>query len=309
MTDEWLDQDTGASAPTLDASAHRPPTKNRDRALLTVYTGANAGQVFAIDKDPTFIGRGREAHIRIEDGGISRSHAKITRGESGAYVVTDLGSRNGTFVNAKQVDEASLSPGDRLQFGPNIVCAFSLTDTDEERLARQLYEASTRDPLTQVFNRRYFDERLRAEIAYATRHESTLAVFLLDIDHFKRVNDTYGHAVGDVVLRAVADKLAHMLRAEDVVARYGGEEFAVLVRGIPRAHDLRLAERIRRAIERLEISAGDESLNITASIGIAALEELPSPGEEAALLLLADERLYAAKNGGRNQVVAETPAG
>src|SRR5262249_44478049 len=135
-------------------------SKRVDRAILTVLTGVNAGQVFAIEQEETIIGRGREAHVRVEDVGISRKHTRIVRTQDGRFFVEDLGSTNGTFVAARRVDRFQLRPGDRVQVGPNVLLRFSVIDATEEQLARQLFEASTRDALTRVFNRKYFFERL-----------------------------------------------------------------------------------------------------------------------------------------------------
>jgi diguanylate cyclase (GGDEF)-like protein len=172
-------------------------------------------------------------------------------------------------------------------------------DAAEESLARQMYDASTTDPLTRVANRRHFGERLEAEVAYSARHRTPLHLVLFDIDHFKRVNDTHGHAAGDIVLRIVAAQVGRTIRAEDLLARYGGEEFAILVRGIPASHVATMAERVRASVQRLEIPLSSESLRVTISVGVASI---PQPGEARSLLEVADERLYRAKHAGRNRV-------
>jgi predicted component of type VI protein secretion system len=166
-----------------------------------VLTGLNAGQVYTLDTDETTIGRGREVKLRVEDVGISRAHSRIVRTMDGTFFVEDLGSTNGTFVGGKRVERAELHSGDRVQVGPNVVLRFAVLDEAEEQLAHQLYEASTKDALTKVYNRKYFVERLASEVAYAQRHKSPLALVLFDLDHFKKVNDTHGHLAGDVVLR------------------------------------------------------------------------------------------------------------
>ena len=113
-----------------------------------------------------------------------------------------------------------------------------------------------RDALTRAHNRRYLVERLGSEIAYARRHVTHLALIMFDLDHFKRVNDTHGHLAGDEVLREVAALVSRLIRAEDVFARFGGEEFVVLVRGIEHDNATRFAERMRSAVERLEVARG-----------------------------------------------------
>jgi diguanylate cyclase (GGDEF)-like protein len=175
------------------------------------------------------------------------------------------------------------------------------------RLREALRAQSTKDPLTGLYNRRYLQEMLDREIRRAIRSEQALGVLMLDLDHFKNFNDTYGHDAGDAVLRETASFLVRSIRAEDFVCRYGGEEFVVI---LPTA-DLRAAEaraqRIRAKLRDLVILHNGRSLGlITASIGVAAL---PAHGtNEKELLQAADAALYRAKREGRDRVaVAEAP--
>jgi diguanylate cyclase (GGDEF)-like protein len=222
----------------------------------------------------------------------------------GKFVVEDLSSTNGTFVGGTKIERTELHTGDRVQVGPNVVLRFAILDEAEEQLAHQLYEASTKDGLTKVYNRKYFVERMAAEVAYAQRHASLLSVILFDLDLFKRVNDTHGHLAGDVVLRVVAAQVQRTIRTEDVLARYGGEEFVILVRGIPHANASHFGERVRKAVERLSIPWEQIQIRATISVGVSSLSELSEATTGDAVLHLADERLYTAKSGGRNRVVA-----
>ena len=160
-----------------------------------------------------------------------------------------------------------------------------------------------RDPLTGVYNKGFFLDCIKNEFAHHERHRVDLSVVMLDIEHFKRINDTYGHVVGDQVLKTIAQILEDSLRTEDVFARYGGEEFAVLLRGITLIGAIRAAERLRAAISS-QIFVGTPRLAVSVSIGCAALsclEELSA----GALVHVADQRLYEAKQSGRGRVVAE----
>ncbi|MEO6418218.1 MAG: GGDEF domain-containing protein [Polyangiaceae bacterium] len=298
-------------APITQASVVIPQAVARaGRALVLLLTGTSAGQVFALEKGETLVGRGRDAHVYIDDTGISRGHCRICCTAPGASVLEDLSSRNGTFVNGKRVARATLEEGDRIQVGPKVVLRFAILDETEEALARSLFEASTRDPLTRAFNRRYFMERLDAEVAFATRHDSNLSVVMLDLDHFKHLNDTFGHAGGDAVLRGIATQIPRLIRAEDVFARYGGEEFVLLVRGIDHPHVALLAERIQRTVHKLDIPFEAKLVTVTLSAGVASISELRTkavaencPSTPAQRLLgLADARLYSAKSTGRNRV-------
>lgn len=280
----------------------------KDRATLTVLTGINAGQVFALDGTDHVVGRGTDADVWVEDGGVSRRHARVTCRSDGRYFVEDLGSTNGTFVGPLRVEVSELRPGDRLQLGPNLVLRFAITDDAEEELQRRLFESSTRDALTRLFNRKYFTERLMAEVAYARRQRVKLAVILLDLDGFKAINDGYGHLAGDMVLRLVSSQMQRLIRVEDLLARWGGEEFVILARSTGKTDAVRLAERIREAVAELEIPVESGApLRVTLSAGVAALQDVAPPGDAGPneLLALADTRLYRAKAGGKNQICSE----
>jgi diguanylate cyclase (GGDEF)-like protein len=267
-----------------------------------MLVGLDAGRVFTLARAETLIGRGREATILINESGVSRRHAVVRREDDDRYVLEDLGSANGIFVNEQRVERAELVNGDRVQVGPATVLRFGLARSDEEALARRLYESSTRDALTHLYNRKYVSERLAAEIAYAGRHGTQVSVLLFDIDHFKRTNDSFGHAAGDAVLRIVAAQASKAVRTEDVVARYGGEEFLVLVRGVSPGNARVLANRLRVAIERLSIPWDAHTLKATVSVGVASLSECRESPTAEALVSLADGRLYRAKAAGRNRV-------
>jgi two-component system cell cycle response regulator len=292
---------TRQSAETVVLSVPSQQT-HRTSAQLTVIAGPNAGRAYSLNRGETVLGRGREANVFIDDAGASRAHARIVITEDGRYVLEDLKSRNGTFVGGRRVERVELNSGDRIAIGSGVTLSFAVLDAQAERMAHQLYESSVRDALTRAHNRRYLVERLGSEIAYARRHSAPLSLIMFDVDHFKRVNDTYGHLTGDDVLREVAALVQRMIRTEDVFARYGGEEFVVLARGIEHDNAGRFSERIRIAVERLEISSGAEVVKVTISSGFASLDEL-GEGQRTAegLLRLADARLYGAKSAGRNR--------
>jgi diguanylate cyclase (GGDEF)-like protein len=304
MAIEWSDEE--ASTRTSESTVAMPPPttlRQSTRALLTVISGPTSGRVYSVRDGETLLGRGKEVHVRMDDSGASRVHARIVSSEDGRYFVEDLHSTNGTFLGGRRIERAELTSGDRIHIGPNVVVSFAILDAQAERLAHQLYESSVRDPLTRAHNRRYLVERLASEIAYARRHSSRLALILFDLDHFKRVNDTWGHLAGDDVLRDVAALMTRLIRSEDVFARFGGEEFVLLVRGISHTNVGRFAERLRVAVERLAIASESTVLRVTISIGYASLDELADRdrGPEA-LMRVADERLYRAKTDGRNRV-------
>jgi two-component system cell cycle response regulator len=270
------------------------------RATLTVISGMGAGRIVALSRDVVLLGRGPAADLQFEDVAISRSHARVTC-EPHAYVLEDLGSTNGTFLHGTHVSRAHLASGDRFQLGPRTVMRFAVADQLERQLLTNLVESSTRDALTGAFNRAFFDQRIEAEIAYARRHGTKVAILLLDLDGFKTINDTHGHAAGDQVLRAVANEIRRTLRVEDLFARYGGEEFAILARAATNLDALRLAERVRIGVAALRVPLPDGgSATVTVSIGVARHSEGVQPCTPADLMKLADARLYRAKASGRN---------
>jgi diguanylate cyclase (GGDEF)-like protein len=169
----------------------------------------------------------------------------------------------------------------------------------DEALA-MIAEQSVRDPLTGVYNRRKLEEQLATELARATRYKRSLSILMLDIDHFKRVNDEYGHLAGDEVIRHVTKIASKGLRQSDFVGRYGGEEFVVLLPEIATAGAITVAERIRTAVAATPAQFEDQTIAVTISVGVAELGIFPRSAES--LLGEADEALYLSKNGGRNRV-------
>ena len=173
--------------------------------------------------------------------------------------------------------------------------------------SRELRLLSTRDRFTGLLNRAVFSEQLEREVAFARREDGRFAVAMLDIDHFKKFNDTYGHAGGDEALRAVAKTLRDSCRATDVVARYGGEEFALILPGVMSGRATDLLERFRRvvAVKAITLPGRSKPASVTVSIGVAIW---PDDGDTPAdLLRCADQRLYQAKAEGRDRVIGPTP--
>ncbi len=166
-------------------------------------------------------------------------------------------------------------------------------------LYRQALLAAHKDALTGVYNRSTLDDSLTREIKLAHRYQRPLAMIILDIDHFKSVNDTYGHAVGDQVIKAIAERTGKCIRSTDILFRYGGEEFVALLSNTDLQGAQLLAERIRAAVEQEQICCGDQTLRVTASLGVA---ELAANENQAQFFTRADQALYQAKREGRNRV-------
>lgn len=275
----------------------------KDRCTLTMLQGPTPGAIQPVVTDELVLGRGDDLPARIDDRGISRHHARVHR-LLGEWCVEDLESTNGTLVNGVKITRVTrLRDGDRIQLGETTLLKVALQDATEAEAVRKLYDSAVKDPLTGIHNRGFFDERLGVEFAYAKRHALPLSVMLLDLDYFKRVNDTWGHQAGDLVLQSVSATVASCIRTEDVFARYGGEELVIIARGLAPEHALAFAERIRATIESRPIAWAAEQLTVTASIGVGMLDAAHPFAHEEELLAAADRAVYQAKNQGRNRVV------
>ncbi|MBI5489801.1 MAG: diguanylate cyclase [Deltaproteobacteria bacterium] len=308
VVDELHDEDEGERAVTaeidssaLDADILRTRSK---RAMLVVLSGQSVGTIVPLDISEITIGRDPGCDVRLGDDGISRRHVRVLA-DGPRWAVEDVGSTNGTTVNGERlVGRHELQEGDRVLVGHTVLKFVRQAEVDAEYQAK-VYEMSVRDPLTRLYNRRFFDDRLRSEVAYARRHRSLLALLMMDLDHFKEVNDGHGHLAGDRVLMEISALLRAQVRSEDVLARFGGEEFAVLVRGIQPPGVVVLAERIRRAVEGLRIEGFGQTLGVTISIGSATVQGDAALSEQG-LVDAADRLLYRAKSSGRNRTCAES---
>ena len=176
-------------------------------------------------------------------------------------------------------------------------------DPHDERFQRDMFERTVRDTLTGLYHRAYFLNQIGTLAERYASNGIGMAILMLDIDHFKQINDCYGHVAGDDVLREVASVIRESTRAEDLVARYGGEEFVIALPVSLAVLAVQRAERIRLALARRTISAGAQDIRLTASVGLA----FNPPGwsrNERALIISADRALYEAKAQGRNRVIA-----
>lgn len=297
---EAEDWDSDTTATDL-ASLSESTDPSRTRACLTVITGAAAGQMFKLAKGEAVIGRSPTAAIRVVDDGVSRNHARIRNDSNGLYL-DDMESRNGTFVNGARVSGSTvLREGDKIQVGRTTVLRFAFHDDLDESFHESLVSSALRDPLTKLFNKRYLLDRLDSELKFARRHNTPVSLLMIDVDHFKRINDTQGHLAGDAVLVNFAAALTKAVRNEDVVARFGGEELAVILRAIPMDPAFSLAERLRKMIEQTVTSHGGHELRATVSIGVAGYPSTKADTVEQ-LMEAADRALYRAKHDGRNRV-------
>ncbi|HXK20064.1 MAG TPA: GGDEF domain-containing protein [Polyangiaceae bacterium] len=278
-----------------------PRKQSKDRHLLVRVRGAELGRVTLLSPERVRVGRSHDSELWLSDDGVSRRHANLQR-VGNTYVLEDESSANGTFVGGVKITRHELRDGDVIQFGPTAVFRYTLSDESQESLLRQLYDASVTDALTGAHNREHFDTQLRAELSYARRHNTDVSLVIFDADHFKKVNDTYGHQVGDNVLMQIANVVRGTVRSEDVFARYGGEEFALVLRGIDIEGCGAVADRLRERIAAVKIQTERGTLSITVSAGCASLSTTDDKTPEG-MIAVADRRLYGAKHAGRNRVM------
>jgi two-component system, cell cycle response regulator len=292
------DDITHVKAPPEDVVKLGPA---RDQAYLVVLAGSSMGEMFKLTRQRMVVGRSATADIRMLDDGVSREHCEVLL-ENGKVVVHDLGSTNGTFCRGARVDRQELADGDKILVGTGTVLKFTYHDSMDEVFQRQMFESVLRDDLTKAFNRKYFLDRVESEYAYAVRHDAPASLVAIDIDHFKAVNDTHGHAAGDHVLAELAAAVHATIRVEDVFARIGGEEFSVLCRGADLMQGKIVGERIRYAVEHRTFVHENNAIPLTVSVGVVSVPT-QSVRDANEFMAAADQMLYEAKRAGRNRVV------
>jgi diguanylate cyclase (GGDEF)-like protein len=287
---------------TVQVPRQARPAASAALPCLQILTGSAAGRLFILT-DSLAVGRDPGSAIHFDDPGVSWRHAQLVA-EMGAVSLVDLGSTNGTYIGQEAVERRRLTGGEVIHFGPSSTAKFGYLPQSEIDLATRLFENATRDHLTGVLNRGSFLERLQQEIALGQLQELHFCLVLLDVDYFKKVNDTYGHPAGDAVLKHLASVLRSHCRFEDIVGRFGGEEFIVLVRNSQRDAAKEMAERLREAVsnESFWVPRDDEEveLMVTVSLGLAAWNRQLSQDQ---IVARADEALYKAKQTGRNRLI------
>lgn len=278
----------------------KTPTEAGVGCLLQIHPLDICGNLVQLVQNETTVGREARCGLHIPDSSVSRSHAIIAR-TGNEYRVTDLGSTNGTCVNEQRIESAILEPGDRIQFG-SFIFKFLSTNHIELQYHEAVYSMMTRDGLTGTLNKRSFLEILHREFCRAAHRSTPLSLILFDIDHFKSVNDTWGHMAGDEVLQEMGRRVQSVLAEHDVFARYGGEEFAILLPDVVVSEATEIAERCRHHVEATPFTTSAGPLEVTISAGAADMSRVTDLQTESQLIQLADQQLYAAKRGGRNRV-------
>jgi two-component system, cell cycle response regulator len=286
---EFVDSDYDSNT-RVTALAKPHSAASEHGCLVVIYAAAHAdlGRRYVLDKSVTSVGRGRDNDIVLPSDCVSRRHSRIER-RGGEDVIVDLASTNGTYINdeAKPVRERRLQRGDQIRIGDIIFKYLSGSDI-ELQYHEIVFRMAVTDGLTNLANRKQLDTILSEEIPRARRHGRELSLLMLDIDHFKRINDTHGHLTGDSVLRPT-----------DRLGRYGGEEFCAILPETSLGSAGRIAEELRALVEGYAFFSEDKEIRVTMSAGVGALREGMQPDD---LYRAADEKLYEAKRTGRNRV-------
>lgn len=273
--------------------------KSRDPILVTIRGNAQ-GKRHVLNKEVMTLGRSRKADVRILDPSVSGVHSQFERKGDDVFIA-DLDSNNGTYLNNERLEKPmQLTKEDMITVGTTVLKYVPAGEL-EILYHGNLLKAAYIDRLTGVYNRNYLTEALEAEFKRAKALDQALSMIICDIDHFKDINDNYGHTAGDFALREFSQMLVNeILRPNEIAGRYGGDEFVILLwNTTPRAAQL-LAEKIRSESESRELLYEGQKLPFTVSIGVAGIQ--PDFKSVQDLVKAADAALYESKEKGRNSV-------
>ncbi|MBU1238803.1 diguanylate cyclase [Myxococcota bacterium] len=281
-----------------------PVNHGKEGFLVIMYPPeAGLGKRISIKESSSLvIGRHPDVPLHLNVDSVSRRHAQIDNID-GTFTIRDLGSTNGTYINDKPIRrQPLLQNGDIIRIG-TVLLKF-LTGADiEANYHDDVYRLTIIDALTEAYNKRYLLDFMEREIERSKRGNEPLSLVMIDIDHFKKFNDTYGHLIGDLVLREVARRIQSTVRKNEIFARYGGEEFSVLLPVTDAKGAVEFAERARRVVCDTPLEAEGNQVTVTISLGVFSFCP-PGSMSSDELIKLADANLYRAKQAGRNQVVS-----
>lgn len=271
---------------------------SRELPLLVVMHGSLLGMTYKVGDAPLVIGRSTKCGVPLDDDNASRQHAQLER-HGDRVTLRDLGSTNGTYVNAEKVSEVILQDGDLIQVGGSLFKFLRSSDV-ESKFFGQMYTLATTDFLTGIFNRQHIISKLESEYARALRYERPLSIILYDLDRFKQINDKLGHLTGDQLLIESSKLVMESIRNHDIHGRLGGDEFLVICPETTAEQALNLAQRLVRVLNKSEFRVKDRMMKYSVSAGVAGLgDRIRSSGD---LIRLADKALYQSKDRGGNDV-------
>jgi len=276
--------------------------------LLQIYPASVDAEIVRLGFGKTLIGRDASCDVVIEDTAVSRHHAVIESCQDG-YAVRDLQSTNGTYVcDVRTDDEVNLTGGELIRVGGTIL-KFMSSMAEEVQYHAVVRELMTRDPLTSTYNRSYLIPMLQKCLERAGESDKSLALIMMDIDHFKSINDQHGHVVGDEILRVFSERIRSRLPEKSILARLGGEEFLVVADGLDLQEAAAAADDFRLAVNSTPFQTQAGKVDVTCSFGVACSENA-RPKTVDAFLSAVDAVLYSAKNQGRDRVAlcTDTPS-
>ena len=299
---------------TITSDVPEPDDSGDESCLVVLHCpDLELGTKFEVTGTSLVIGPSSKVDVHIDEKEISRSHA-VVEDQDGEILIRDLDSTNGTFVNNNRVEKKILFDGDQIKIGHTIF-KFLSGDNIETDYHDEIYRLTTRDGLTGVHNKRHLLKQLDREMSRSIRYNRCLSILMFDLDHFKEINDTYGHLTGDHILQETAKRIEKHIRRDDIFARYGGEEFMIVLPEITKAEAIETGEKIRALIGEEPFYFDGADIEATISVGVAEIDEyFEAAGldqddyieefEALEFINIADERLYEAKDRGRNCVAA-----
>lgn len=269
--------------------------------VIQIYPPSMHSDMVRLNAARTMIGRDPSCDLCLDDAAVSRNHATLDF-DGDTWEITDLDSRNGTFIDDQILHgRRRLCGGELIRLG-SIVLKFMVSMDEEAQYHAAAHKLMTRDPLTNAFNRGYLMTTLEKLIPRCLDSDTSLSLILIDIDHFKQINDTHGHLTGDEALRSFTERLRGSLRTVDLICRFGGEEFLVIAENTSLKDAVHIAERLRSAVASQPFETSSGLVRITCSIGVATLKPKDPTATVDRLLAEADACLYTAKHLGRDRV-------
>ena len=270
--------------------------------VLLVGPVENIGQQWSLGTNQMIIGRSSMSHVLIKEGSVSKSHAKIFVEDDNIFI-QDLESTNKTFINGKELVplvKNKLENNDQIKVG-HVILKFLEKGSLENVSASKAHRRSLFDPLTRVYNKGAFSSQAPEEFKKARRLGMSFSLIMFDLDHFKSINDTYGHFAGDYVLKETCRVISsEVIRSNDFFARFGGEEFCILLTGTHLKQAVSKAEKMRTLIEKHVFKIQDKEISVTLSFGVTEMKTKDKKWED--MFERTDACLYKSKESGRNKV-------
>jgi len=275
--------------------------KDERHKSCIIIEGDQIGRIFYLSEGKNIVGRMENTDINLDSSTVSRRHAVINFDNHSRIFIKDLTSSNGTYVNGQRITETELKEGDIFTIGIYKLKIASLSKHDAA-FFQHMTDSAEKDALTGTYNKGSITEMLNTIIAQAAEAKQLLSIAMIDIDHFKRINDTYGHIAGDTVLKHIARLFSTYLRSTDKCGRFGGEEFLIIFKMTSIREAADISGRIQKTIMDHPPVYENKRIEVTVSIGVESNENKEINNAEA-FIKLADKKLYTAKENGRNRIV------